>query len=287
MIRAFKLEGIQTGPMVYIAHELTQVSGSDVVIFSNCEEVRLSWLGKVIGTQKPDRGSYGAPRPPIIFKNVFSFHELTQGWGDDNSARKFEMVAEGLINGTVVCRQSKKYPERATGLRLTLDDVGIALAADGSDFVPVRATVIDNKGIPKVLSAEYVRFEVEGAGELIGGDFNHANPMKTEMGTATALIRAGTRPGIIRVRATAEGLAPAEDLLIQTIKPGLALLYNPADAAHARVSNASLDKPAATPARASLTEKELRKMQAEIQRLKLELTSRDQAIMDLRSKNRQ
>jgi len=37
----YKVPGVQTGPMLYVAHELTQISGSDVVVFSNCEEVQL------------------------------------------------------------------------------------------------------------------------------------------------------------------------------------------------------------------------------------------------------
>ena len=67
----YKLPGIATGPMVRIAHELTQVSGSDVIVYSNCEEVRLTWLGKVVGTQKPDAGYRALPHPPFTFTNVF------------------------------------------------------------------------------------------------------------------------------------------------------------------------------------------------------------------------
>jgi beta-galactosidase len=278
----FKLEGIQTGPMVYIAHELTQISGSDVVVFSNCEEVRLTWLGKVIGTQKADVSPGHAPHPPVIFKNVFNFHELTKSWGDDNSARNIEMTAEGIIDGQVVCRQSKKYPERTSRLQLTLDDAGIGLVADGSDFVPIRATVVDNKGIPKILASEYVRFEIEGDGEIIGGEFNHANPMKTEMGTATALVRAGTHPGIIRVRASADGLTSAEEISIQAVAPDLSLLYDATYAVSAKTAAMPSRKTDPSQPSASAPAGNFQKAQEEIRRLKLEITSRDQTIMKLR-----
>ena len=68
--------------MVYIAHELTQVSSSDVVVFSNCEDVRLTWLGKVLGVQRAAAGFHGAPHPPFIFTNAFNFHELNRCWGN-------------------------------------------------------------------------------------------------------------------------------------------------------------------------------------------------------------
>ena len=165
----FKLAGIQTGPMVYIAHELTQISRSDVVVFSNCEEVRLTLAGQGPWRAKGRRRLPRRAPPAIHLHQRIQLPWLIRCWGNDNSARKFEMVAEGLIGGKVVCRQCKKYPERSTGLQLALDDLGIPLAADGSDFVPVRATVVDNKGVPKVLASEYVHFTIEGPGQIIGG----------------------------------------------------------------------------------------------------------------------
>ena len=202
--------------------------------------------------------------------------------GEYNSARKFEMAAEGLIGGKAVCRQCRKYPERSTGLELALDDLGIPLAADGSDFVPVRATVVDNKGVPKVLASEYVHFTIEGPGQIIGDEFNHANPTKTEFGTATALVRASVQRGTIRVRAMAEGQPPAEGLLIQSTEPGLPLLYDPAYASSAHV--AQLPSKPLAPTHTSPPNATTQQLEQEIQRLKFELTSRDQTIMDLRSK---
>ena len=35
-----------------------------------------------------------------------------------------------------------------------VDDAGIGLSADGSDLVPVRAIVVDNKGVPKGLAGK-------------------------------------------------------------------------------------------------------------------------------------
>ena len=124
----------------------------------------------------------------------------------------------------------KKYPERTTGVNVTVDDAGVGLTADGSDFVPVRATIVDNKGVPKVLASEYVYFEVEGPGEIIGSPGSHANPAMTEFGTATALLRATTKPGVIKVRAIVKGLASGEAEVASTA-PSHPLAYDVAYAA--------------------------------------------------------
>ncbi len=223
--------------MVYITHELTQVSDHDVILFTNCDEVRLTWLGVEIGTQKPEAGYEAMPHPPVIFKDVFDFHEISTNWRGRTG--EIEMVAEGLIAGKVVCRQVKKYPERLSGIRLEIDDVNIDLLADGSDFVPVRAVLIDNKGIPKVISNEYVHFTVEGPGEIIESSIYGVNPMRTQFGVATVLIRATTEVGEIQVTATSDGVG-MDQIVLQSQAPLLPLLYDNSYACTSSNSNAGL-----------------------------------------------
>ncbi len=179
--------------------------------------MRLTWLGQVIGTQKPDAKYARLPHPPFTFKSVFDFPVLKRDWG--RKAGQIEMIAEGLIGGKVVASEVKRYPERTSGIGLTADDRGAGLIADGSDFVPLRATVLDNKGVPKVLGSEYVYFQVEGPAEIIEGPGTETNPAKTEFGTATALLRVGTKPGVIKVTAYARGLAPGVVYLASNPSP--------------------------------------------------------------------
>ena len=276
----YKLPDIQTGPMVYITNELTQVSESDVIVLTNCEEVRLTWLGKVIGVEKPSTKYQNLPHPPIIFKNVFDYQVIARDYRDKSGS--LSMIAEGLIGGKVVCTETKRYPERTTGIKLTLDDAGIGLCADGSDFVPVRATVVDNKGVKKVLGTEDIHFVVEGAGEIIGGEYNNANPMRTQFGTATALIRATIGNGLIKVRAFAKGLL-ADELIIRSGPAALPLFY---DKAYASASRKSVQPTAqAGPVVPTIKgETDIQKLQAENRRLQLELISKEQDVMDLRGK---
>ena len=205
-----KIPYVRTGAMVYIAHELTQASAPDVNVYSNCEQVRLIWRGKDFGIHSPEKNHKHLPHPPFVFHNVFNPRDVGKwNW----QTRSFEdgpanMIAEGLIAGKVVCRSVKTYPMRLTKVKLTVDGQGIPLVADGSDFIPIRAELADADGNLKTMENEYVFCEVEGPSEIIGGTYNQANPMKTQFGTATFLIRAKTLPGKIKVKAWVPGLDP-------------------------------------------------------------------------------
>ncbi|MDQ0964874.1 beta-galactosidase [Flavobacterium sp. W4I14] len=279
---SFKLPGIQTGPMVYIAHELTQVSGKDITVFSNCDEVRLTWLGKVVGTARPDSSMKNMPHAPFVFRNVFDFHEISSNWR--NKTKDINLIAEGLIGGKVVVSSVKKYPERTTGIKLEIDSAGMGLYADGSDFIPVRATVVDNNGVAKVLASENIHFEVEGEGALVGSENNQANPMKTQFGTASILVRSTTKAGKITVKAYADGLK-ADEITFSSIAAELPLLFidqpRPLaknDRSMGRIGlNISGQK-------SSAEQGDVKGLQDKIKRLELEITSRDQDIMELRSK---
>ncbi|QBG48821.1 glycoside hydrolase family 2 protein [Verrucomicrobia bacterium S94] len=269
-------------PMVQIAHEHTQVSGPDVVIYSNCEEVRLTVCGEDKGTRKPERkGSLAnLPHPPFVFEKAYDWQVVKKHRDGASKFKDVDMVAEGLINGKVVARDVVPYAQRTTGIELSLDGVGVDLTADGSDFIPVRATVVDQYGTPKVLASEYIHFVVEGEGEIIGDASTYANPKKTEFGVATALIRATTEPGRITVKAYSKGLEPAE----LTIESKPALLPAAYDAAYAAASK----KPAVNGAviissAASDLPADVQELQKRVRKLELEAVGKDQTIMELQS----
>jgi beta-galactosidase len=273
----YKVPGIQTGPMVKIAHELTQVSGHDVIVYSNCEEVRLTWLGKVVATQKPDSGYRALPHPPVTFKNVFDYAVIKNDYRDWKIVP--EMVAEGLIGGRVVAREVRLYPQRTTGIAVTIDDVGVGLSADGADFVPVRATVVDNKGVLKVLGSESVYFEVEGPAEIIDSPAARNNPAKTEFGTATVLLRATTQPGIIRVKAHVKGLKSGE-AVFTSVAPAQRLAY---DAAYTSASKAPAQGTTVVIQNSDQGGADVKKLKEEIQKLQNEVTGKEQEMMEMRS----
>lgn len=270
----FQLPGIKTGAMVAIAHELTQVSGADVIVYSNCEEVRLTWLGQVIATRKPDEGYRHVPHPPFTFAGAFDFGVIKRDWRGRTG--EIEMIAEGLIGGQVAARVVKRYPERTTAIRVIADGVGCGFTADGSDIIPLRAVVVDGKGAPKVLATEDIFFEVEGAAELV-----NANPARTEFGTATVLLRATTAPGIIRVTARAPGLGAGEAYLASA-PSAQPLCFDTAYTAASQ--RPRTDAPVTFRAADDALPSDVKQLREQMQRLQLELTSKEQDLMELRSR---
>lgn len=282
----YEVPGIAAGPMVFNTHQLTQISPEDVIIYSNCEEIRLTWLGEEIGTQKPSGdGKYKhLPHPPFVFKDVFDFSKIRSR--GKNKIENAEMIVEGLINGEVVVRDEKPYPQRTSGLVLEVADEGVGLIADGSDFVPVRAIVVDQNGIKKILASESVFFEVEGPAEIIGDASTGANPVRTSLGVATALIRATTESGAITVRAHVNGLESGS-LEFKSEAAGLNLAF---DATYAEASRKP-EKNNATVIVSSAAGDDLpadvKELQQALKALQLELVGKDQTIMDLMSKQKE
>jgi beta-galactosidase len=235
----------------------------------------------VVATRKPEAGYQGLPHPPVIFRNVFNFRAF--GLGSRLNTSQIEMVAEGLIGGQVAAREVRRYPERSAGIELQLDDAGLGLTADGSDFVPVRAYIVDAKGVPKVLDSSYVTFEVTGPASIIGDATSYANPMKAQMGIATALIRAGNSPGEIHIRAASKGYTPAE-VSFESKAPKMPAVAGQGVASGAARPRATA-RVAAQPAKpVPAAPAEIQKLNAEIKRLQQELTVKEQTNQELQLK---
>ena len=92
----------QTGPMVYIAHEMTPFSGKDVTVYSNCDEVRLTYLkGGQTQTYVHKQEKEGMPHPVITFENVYDFMK-DKALSRQGKQADVYLLAEGLIDGKVV-----------------------------------------------------------------------------------------------------------------------------------------------------------------------------------------
>lgn len=210
-------------PMVYIAHEMSQFSDADVVVFSNCDSVRLSiydgqksWTlpvesdtFKYSSSSLSASGSLNTYRRPVTFKNVWDFWEARDYSYTQKAWQKVNLKAEGIIGGKVVCETTRMPSRRSTKLRLRLDNPtqGLSrladkpLVADGSDFIVVVCEVTDDSGHVRRLAKENIVFTVEGEGEIIGDASINANPRAVEWGSAPILIRSTRRVGKIKVHA--------------------------------------------------------------------------------------
>ncbi|WP_298365786.1 sugar-binding domain-containing protein [uncultured Lutibacter sp.] len=277
----YKLNGIETGAMIYNTNELTQLSGSDVIIYSNCDEIKLTWMGKDYGIQKPSTDSKydGLPHPPFVFKNVFYLDKIRHRKGDQRGAIRY-MISEGFIDGKSVVKDVKTYAMRSEKLQLSIADEGLKLMADGSDFVPVRATIVDLNGAKKVLAEESVYFEVKGPAEVIGGIQNMSNPVKSSFGIATALIRATNKPGVIKVRAYVKGLK-SDEITLESKPSKQKMLFDENYVANSK--KVDKDKVTIEQVKEEKLPTNIKKLQEEIKMLKLQLVGKDQQLMELRS----
>ena len=211
-------------PLVTIAHEMTQFSEKDVTVFSNCDSVRLTMYdGEHCWVQPVEKGL-------VVFKDAWDFFEARNHSYTQKSWQSVKMVAEGIVNGKVVCKEEKMPSRRSTKLRLYVDEMGKKLVADGSDFVVVVCEVTDDLGHVRRLAKENIRFTVEGEGEIIGDATINANPRAVEWGSAPVLIRSTRQAGKIKIKAEVQypgvhAPTPAE-LEIESVPYDVPMCFN-------------------------------------------------------------
>lgn len=187
-------------PMIYIAHEMSPISESDVTVFTNCDEVRLIVYEEDTLVQKVADLGLSMPHPMVVFKDVFSFIDV-KNLHRAKKQKQASFIAEGLINGKVVTRFKRMPAKRPSKIQLSVENNGLPLLANGTDFVRVVASMVDQDGIVKRLNKSDIQFEIEGEGELISNSEILSNPKKLEWGTAPILVRSTLEAGKVKIKA--------------------------------------------------------------------------------------
>lgn len=267
-----------SGPMVYIAHEMTPFSGKDVTVYSNCDEVRLTFnKGGKTYTYKKDKNRPGMPSPVITFPDVYDFM-VDKAFSRTQKQDDVYLLAEGLIDGKVVATHKVVPARRPEKILLWMDNEGTDLKADGSDFVTVVAAVADKNGNIKRLNNYNIRFSIEGEGRLLGGPGVLANPVPVKWGTAPVLVQSTLKPGKIRITASVlfEGSQmPISGELEFESKPSVfPLIYDAADAGSIPLGSASAGQNTASKTDA---EREVERLRKELNTLKLKEVERQQS----------
>lgn len=267
-----------SGPMVYIAHEMTPFSGKDVTVYSNCDEVRLTFnKGGKTYAYKKDKNRPGMPSPVITFPDVYDFM-VDKAFSRTQKQDDVYLLAEGLIDGKVVATHKVVPARRPEKILLWMDNEGTDLKADGSDFVTVVAAVADKNGNIKRLNNYNIRFSIEGEGRLLGGPEVLANPVPVKWGTAPVLVQSTLKPGKIRITASVlfEGSQmPISGELEFESKPSVfPLVYDAADAARIPLGSASAGQNTASKTDA---EREVERLRKELNTLKLKEVERQQS----------
>ena len=276
---AFEMFRSQTNPLppslregkgwvVFIAHEMTPFSDQDVVVFSNCDSVRLSFLeGDRQMTLPVVHDPNGLPSAPVVFPHFWDFWEAREYSYKKRDWQHVSLLAEGIIDGKVVVTEKKMPSRRSTKIRLYADEMGKQLVADGSDFIVVVAEITDDNGNVRRLAKDQIVFTVEGEGRIIGDASIAANPRAVEWGSAPVLIQSTNKAGKITIIARSQWpgtYAPAADTLtIESIPYEGRQCYKEVPAKNSNISgNPRLSESSSQP---TMTEEEKRRTLLEVE----------------------
>lgn len=193
---------VENGPMAYIANAMTPFSPKDVTVYSNCDEVRLTYCknGKQF-IYKKEKTDEGMPSPIITFKDVWDVMYDKQ-LARKNKHEESYLLAEGIVDGEVVATHKVMPARRPSKIILWADNEGTETIADGSDLITVIAAIADENGNIKRLNNYHIKFEIEGPGELVASKETFTNPREVQWGTAPILVRAKAQTGNIKIKAS-------------------------------------------------------------------------------------
>lgn len=188
---------VEREPVVAIADRWAEGT-TCVRVFSNAARVRLAVNGRQIAERGPDTDAElrHLLAPAFTFPVVFEPGELT---------------ATALsATGAVLAATRTRTPGPPARITLVPDLDGRAWLADGSDLVCVFAEVVDAEGQVVYDAAADVTLSVDGDAAVVGDAAIGANPCAAYGGVAGFLVRAGSAPGNVALRATGPGLEDAE-----------------------------------------------------------------------------
>jgi hypothetical protein len=168
-----------------------------VEIYSNCDSVELLLNGRSLG-EKPIADRL---LPALV-------------WAVPNEPGTVEVI--GKRAGSAVARFQLKQIGQPEKIALTADLKTLKNA--GRQVSTIEVAVLDHNGIRVPDAKAAITFEVSGAGKLMAvgnASLNEETPATGNkaslyQGNAVAVVRSGAGSGKITVRATAQGLAPAE-----------------------------------------------------------------------------
>ncbi|MBD0777530.1 DUF4982 domain-containing protein [Maribacter sp. ANRC-HE7] len=189
---------LSDGPVLKIATYWNEKSPTDVKVFSNADEVKLYLNDKLIASQKPDSGKNTDKlnHPPFTF-NVGAFKAGT-------------LKAVGFVDGKEVSQDVVKTPQKATKLKIWLDESGKAPEANLNDVLFLYIAAIDENGTVIPDFSDKVNLNINGDAEVM-----NLGEIKAEAGIATALIRIGTTKEAVSITAKSGGLDGEFDFTIQ------------------------------------------------------------------------
>jgi beta-galactosidase len=168
----------------------------DIYVISSADKVELKVNGQSLG--------YGVKSDGFLytFKNV--------AWKAGNiSAVGYDQA------GKEMCTAQINTVGTPTAIRLTNIKSPRGLIADGHDLALVEVEVVDAKGNRCPTALNMINFSLEGPAEWRGGmaqgpdNYILAKSLPVENGVNRVLIRSTNKPGVVTIKATADGLKSA------------------------------------------------------------------------------
>ena len=176
----------------------------EVNVYSSCEEVELFLNGRSLGKKPTNRSTafiatWVVPYQAGVLKAI--------GYDAGKTVSSFEL-------------SSAEQPKR---IKLTADRT--RMAADGQDLSYITVELVDGHAVRNPKAENLIKFTLTGPGHIVG--VGNANPVSTEsyqrpqrkawQGRCLLIVKSDKQAGQITVRASAEGLAPAE-IVIDALK---------------------------------------------------------------------
>ncbi len=208
-------------PRAHIVGHWNHAAGTvkAITVISSADRVDLYLNGKLLGSGRQSE------------RFRFTFDAIAWQPG--------ELKAVGFdAAGKQVCEAVQITAGAPSALRLSVVTSPNGLRADGADLALVQVEVVDAQGRRNPVALNTISFDLSGPAEWRGGiaqgPGNHvlARSLPVEGGVNRVLVRSATTAGRIVVRASAEGLAPAELTLSSkplTVKGGLSAQLTGAD----------------------------------------------------------
>ncbi len=173
-----------------------------VDVYSSCEEAELLLNGKPLGRKRTDRGS-----------------KFTATW--EVPYEPGELKAVGYRGGKQVSSAVLKTARDVSQIAVAADRDRIT--ADGQDLSYVTVELRDASGTRHPKAEQLLTFKVDGPGTIVG--VGNANPVslesyqrpqrKTWQGRGLVIVKAGNRPGDIRLEVSSPGL-PSRAITIRS-----------------------------------------------------------------------
>jgi len=184
-------EEVVLEPAFHWARSDESVGFTKAVFCSNCDHLKLfvrkdsvegnPWTALV--ELDPERTEFNHLKyPPFIL----DLRDFQAGWGD--------LRIDGYLGGKLVITKSLSGKGVDSKFVLLPDDR--SLLADGADTTRVVLRVTDEFGAVRTYANDPVTLTLEGPGKLIGD-----NPFSLIGGTGAVWIRAGEKPGALRLTA--------------------------------------------------------------------------------------